>query len=144
MADHHENTGPLEVGAAMDYSEHEKTYQRFLTLAKYSSLVCLALLAAMAFGFFTNAGFFEVAEECSGVNFLIAMLAYAVFAAHLCFKSWTRRIVFIAAALATTILANALRAWGTMLAAEMRPSPTAAKSADTSPWCNSAAMVDSA
>src|SRR3546814_6109753 len=31
----------------------------------------------------TKAGFFEVAEECSGVNFLIAMLAYSVFAAHL-------------------------------------------------------------
>jgi len=67
----------------------------------------------------TPAGFFEVAEECSGVNFLIAMLAYAVFAAHLCFKSWTRRIIFISAALATTILANALRAYGTMVAAEI-------------------------
>jgi len=67
----------------------------------------------------TPAGFFEVAEECSGVNFLVAMLAYAVFAAHLCFKSWTRRIVFVAAALATTILANALRAYGTMVAAEI-------------------------
>lgn len=67
----------------------------------------------------TPAGFFEVAEECSGVNFLIAMLAYAVFAAHLCFKSWTRRLVFVVAALATTILANALRAYGTMVAAEI-------------------------
>ena len=67
----------------------------------------------------TPAGFFQVAEECSGVNFLIAMLAYAVFAAHLCFKSWTRRIVFVALALATTILANALRAYGTMVAAEI-------------------------
>src|SRR3546814_4950068 len=44
---------------------------------------------------------------------------YSVFAAHLCFKSWTRRIVFVAAALATTILANALRAYGTMVAAEI-------------------------
>ena len=67
----------------------------------------------------TRAGFFEVAEACSGVNFLIAMLAYSVFAAHLCFKSWTRRIVFVALALATTILANALRAYGTMVAAEI-------------------------
>src|SRR3546814_17942731 len=47
------------------------------------------------------------------------MLAYSVFAAHLCFKSWTRRIVFVAAALATPILANALRAYGTMVAAEI-------------------------
>lgn len=67
----------------------------------------------------TRAGFFEVAEECSGVNFLIAMLAYSVFAAHLCFKGWTRRIVFVVLALATTILANALRAYGTMVAAEI-------------------------
>ncbi len=67
----------------------------------------------------TPAGFFEVAEACSGVNFLIAMLAYAVFAAHLCFRSWTRRIVFVVLALITTILANALRAYGTMVAAEI-------------------------
>jgi exosortase A len=67
----------------------------------------------------TPAGLFEVAEACSGVNFLIAMLAYSVFAAHLCFRSWIRRIVFVVGALVTTILANALRAWGTMVAAEI-------------------------
>ena len=58
MADH-TPTGPVEMGAEMDYAEHDKTYQRFLTLAKYVSLVCVALLAAMAFGFFTDAGFFS-------------------------------------------------------------------------------------
>ncbi len=84
-------------------------------------LLHLSGLSAEMQGVFvtTRAGFFEVAEECSGVNFLIAMLAYAVFAAHLCFKSWTRRVVFVLAALATTILANALRAYGTMVAAEI-------------------------
>jgi exosortase A len=84
-------------------------------------LLHLSGLEAQIEGVFitTRAGFFEVAEECSGVNFLIAMLAYSVFAAHLCFKSWTRRIVFVAAALATTILANAVRAWATMVAAEI-------------------------
>ena len=58
MAEHTPDA-PLEMGAKMDYSEHEKTYSRFIMLAKYGSLVCLALLAAMAFGFFTNAGFFS-------------------------------------------------------------------------------------
>jgi len=58
MADH-SPTGPVETGAQMDYPEHEKTYRTFVTLAKYCSLVTLALLAAMAFGFFTNAGFFS-------------------------------------------------------------------------------------
>ena len=84
-------------------------------------LLHLSGLSAEMQGVFvtTRAGFFEVAEECSGVNFLIAMLAYSVFAAHLCFKSWKRRVVFVLAALATTILANALRAYGTMVAAEI-------------------------
>ena len=93
------------------------------TFTAHISVVLLHLsgIAAEMQGVFvtTKAGFFEVAEECSGVNFLIAMLAYSVFAAHLCFKSWTRRFVFVAAALATTILANALRAYGTMVAAEI-------------------------
>ncbi|MBN9071267.1 MAG: aa3-type cytochrome c oxidase subunit IV [Rhizobiales bacterium] len=56
MSDH-SPTGPLELGAAMDYSEHEKTYKRFLGLAKYGSLVCAAVLVAMAFGFFAGGGF---------------------------------------------------------------------------------------
>ena len=93
------------------------------TLTAHISMILLHLsgIPAEMEGVFitTPAGFFEVAEACSGVNFLIAMLAYAIFAAHLCFRSWTRRIVFVVAALATTILANALRAWGTMVAAEI-------------------------
>jgi exosortase A len=85
------------------------------------ALLHLSGIAAEMQGVFvtTKAGFFEVAEECSGVNFLIAMLAYSVFAAHLCFRSWTRRIIFVLLALATTIVANALRAYGTMVAAEI-------------------------
>ena len=54
---HDTPTGPVELGAEMDYGEHEKTYSLFLTLAKYTSLFCVALLVAMAFGFFTPAGF---------------------------------------------------------------------------------------
>lgn len=50
-------TGPVELGGEMDYQEHEKTYSMFLTLAKYGTLSCAALMIAMAFGFFTSAGF---------------------------------------------------------------------------------------
>jgi len=93
------------------------------TLTAHISLALLHLVGRTAEmeGVFitTRAGFFEVAEACSGVNFLIAMLAYSLLAAHLCFLSWTRRIVFVASALAATILANALRAFGTMIAAEI-------------------------
>ena len=58
MADH-SPTGPVETGAQMDYPEHERTYSAFIALAKYGSLFCAALLLAMAFGFFTSAGFFS-------------------------------------------------------------------------------------
>ena len=54
-------TGPVELGAEMDYQEHEKTYSLFLGLTKYGTLVTVALLLAMAFGFFTSAGFFSAA-----------------------------------------------------------------------------------
>ncbi len=52
-------TGPVEMGAPMNYPEHEKTYAMFVNLAKYGTLTCVSLLAAMAFGFFTSAGFFS-------------------------------------------------------------------------------------
>jgi hypothetical protein len=55
----HLPTGPAETGADMDYAEHDKTYDAFLAMTKYGSLVCVALLIAMAFGFFTSAGFFS-------------------------------------------------------------------------------------
>ena len=58
MADHQKNSGPLEVGAAMDYAEHDKTFAGFVNLAKYGALACVALMASMAFGFFVG-GFFS-------------------------------------------------------------------------------------
>ena len=66
----------------------------------------------------TPAGLFEVAEECSGVMFLIAMFAFGILTAHVCFISWWRRIAFMALALSVPILANGLRAWGTIFAAQ--------------------------
>lgn len=58
MAEHTSN-GPVELGAEMDYPEHKQTYNLFLGLIKYGSLHTIALLIAMAFGFFTSAGFFS-------------------------------------------------------------------------------------
>ena len=54
MASHSNESGPLEIGATMDYPEHEKTYGGFLALAKYGTLACIALMIAMAFGFFVG------------------------------------------------------------------------------------------
>lgn len=51
-----EHSGPVELGAPMDYREHEKTYSLFLAGAKYGSIIIVALLIAMAAGFFGHAG----------------------------------------------------------------------------------------
>jgi hypothetical protein len=55
MADH-APTGPVELGADMDYAEHEKTYGAFIGLAKYGSLFVAALLIGMTFFFFGTSG----------------------------------------------------------------------------------------
>jgi hypothetical protein len=57
---HHSDDHTVELGAAMDYPEHTATYGRFLSLAKWGSLVCIALLIAMAFYFFAHGGLFSV------------------------------------------------------------------------------------
>jgi len=58
MADH-TPAGPVELGADMDYAEHDRTYHGFLALAKYGALTCAAVLISMAFGFFAGGGFFS-------------------------------------------------------------------------------------
>jgi exosortase A len=66
----------------------------------------------------TPAGLFEVAEACSGVKFLIAMIAFGLLAANVCFISWRRRAAMMLACLVVPILANGVRAWGTIFAAQ--------------------------
>lgn len=56
MSEHH--TGPVETGASMDYASHEKTYDYFIAGAKYGTAIMVALMIAMAAGFFSSAGFF--------------------------------------------------------------------------------------
>jgi len=46
MADHGHNSAAGHP--AMDYSEHEKTYQMFLVLAKWTSIATAAILVFMA------------------------------------------------------------------------------------------------
>src|SRR3569833_4758731 len=68
----------------------------------------------------TPAGLFEVAEACSGVKFLIAMVALGVLVAHVCFRTWPRRLAFFAFAVVLPIVANGVRAWGTIYIAQFR------------------------
>ncbi|WP_184078717.1 exosortase A [Sphingobium subterraneum] len=62
-------------------------------------------------------GYFEVAEACSGAKFVIAMAAYGVLVCHVCFRSWTRRALFLASALGLSVLANGVRAFATIYVA---------------------------
>ncbi|MFM5953575.1 MAG: exosortase A [Novosphingobium sp.] len=66
----------------------------------------------------TPAGLFEVAEACSGVKFLIAMIALGALVANVGFRSWGRRSVFMLLCIVVPILANGVRAWGTIYAAQ--------------------------
>lgn len=49
MSEHH--TGPVELGAEMNYAEHEKTYNGFLALTKYGTMMLCVLMLAMVAGF---------------------------------------------------------------------------------------------
>ena len=86
------------------------------------ALVHLSGVRAAVDGVFitTPAGLFEIAEACSGVKFLIAMVAFGALAANVCFISPLRRAGFMALAVAVPILANSVRAWGTIYVAQSR------------------------
>lgn len=47
-----------DQGAPMDYPEHEKTYSKFIWLTKWGIVANVALLIALAAGFFLGAGLF--------------------------------------------------------------------------------------
>lgn len=67
----------------------------------------------------TPSGYFEVAEACSGVKFLIAMIALGALAANLFFKSWWKRGAFLAICIIVPIVANGIRAFATIYIAEV-------------------------
>ena len=62
----------------------------------------------------TPAGWFKVAEACSGAKFLIAMIALGALVAHLGFRSWRRRALFMGPCVVVPVLANGVRAFATI------------------------------
>lgn len=66
----------------------------------------------------TPVGLFVVAEACSGVRFLIAMVTLAVLVAFTRFTKWTYRLAFMAVSIIVPIIANGIRAWGTVYIAQ--------------------------
>ncbi len=96
------------------------------------ALLGLAGIPAHIEGIFitTPVGLFEVAEACAGAKFLIAMAAFGALAANVCFRSWPRRIAFMAVSLTVPVLANGVRAFATIYIAERTGSVEFAASMD--------------
>ncbi len=85
-------------------------------------LIQLSQIKATIDGVFINtpAGLFEVAEACSGVKFLIAMIALGALIANVCFIGWRRRAGFMLLCGIMPVLANGVRAWGTIFVAQYK------------------------
>ncbi|HEY0113704.1 MAG TPA: exosortase A [Allosphingosinicella sp.] len=92
-----------------------------LTAEMSMALLALVSLPAHIEGIFisTPSGLFRVAEACSGVRFLVAMIAYGALVANVCFRTWPKRLLFMVASIAVPILANGVRAWGTIYVAHL-------------------------
>jgi len=83
-------------------------------------LVHTSRIPAVVDGVFidTPAGLFEVAQACAGVSFLIATVALGAVMANVCFVSTSRRAMLLAACVVVPVVANGVRAWGTIYAAQ--------------------------
>ncbi|MEQ9641999.1 MAG: exosortase A [Alphaproteobacteria bacterium] len=57
-------------------------------------------------------GNFRVAEACAGLRFLIASIAYGLLFAYMVYRSWQRRLVFVALSFVVPLIANGFRALG--------------------------------
>lgn len=100
--------------------ELEAPLQR-VTVAIVIPLLDLVGVPARVDGVLIQAGryWFEVAEACSGSKFVLAMLAFGTLVAGTCFHSWRRRAWFMLACVVVPVLANGVRAFGTIWAAEL-------------------------
>jgi exosortase A len=92
---------------------------QLLTARMTMGLLGISGIPALLEGVFitTPTAVFKVAEACSGVKFLIAMIAFGTLVANVCFRRWRRRATFMAVAVAVPIAANGVRAWGTIFIA---------------------------
>lgn len=108
------------AGFAIPFGDEFVPFMQTVTAELAMGLLNLFGVPALLEGVFitTPVGYFEVAEACAGVKFLVAMAALGALVANLCFRSWTRRIVFLAACAIVPVLANGIRAFATIYVAE--------------------------
>lgn len=74
----------------------------------------------------TPSGFFEVAEACAGLRFLIANLVVAFLFCHFTYRVWWKWAAFMVLATLIPILANGLRAFGIIFVAYQTDNEVAA------------------
>lgn len=65
----------------------------------------------------TDAATFEIADACGGLNFLLAASLVAAIFAGAAFRSWRKRLGFMALAAAASVVANVVRAFLVILLA---------------------------
>lgn len=82
----------------------------------FSATMSSTVLKIFNIPFFQNAQFIElpnirleVAEECSGIRYLISIIAIGIPLAHFSQKGWWRKIVLVVTAVVIGILANGIR-----------------------------------
>lgn len=112
----------------------EEAIPAMQTITAKMSMVLLAMVGipAQIEGVFItiSTGLFEVAEACSGIKFLVAMIAFSTLSAHLCFVSWRRRAAFMVMAMVVPVFANGIRAFATIYISYLTNSTEFASSFD--------------
>jgi len=111
---------------AVAYLVFAVPFGTFLTehLQSFTAAFAVQFLRWMAIPVFSDgvfitipSGNFEVAEACAGLRFLTATVAIGMLFAYLSYRSWWRRIVFVALSFVVPVIANGFRALGIILIA---------------------------
>jgi exosortase A len=66
---------------------------------------------------YVSSGIWEVAAECSGLRYLISSIALGTLFSYLIYRSWWKKLTFVAASILVPILANGIRAYSIVLLA---------------------------
>lgn len=97
-----------------------------LVLQHVTAQISVHVLQATGFVTYLNGVLIEtpvavwhVADACSGIKFFLAALALGALYAHLFYRSWRRRAVFMVLAFIVPIVANGLRVYFTVVIGEV-------------------------
>jgi len=81
----HTPAAPAELGAPMDYQEHERTFQSFVSLTKISVLATIATLQSLAL--------FGLASDGFWLGMLLLLLMFAASAIAIIAKGSVKALV---------------------------------------------------